>query len=176
MTPITMSETVGQSSRTSLLVSSILAIGCTASPATTTGQWIGDLRHAALAERMAVDVDSSGRWARISLASWQLDNAIASSTPAGADSVAFMVVVDQDTARVRGIAREGAWSGEAKRGTERASFALRRLHPLADREWRAIVGTYRTQDGRLLGIAPFSEFGTLPPGGQPRLWHRDARG
>lgn len=162
MTPITMFETIGQGGRTSVLVISVLAIGCTAPSAPTTGQWIGDIRHPAAAERMEVDVDSSGRSARIMLASWQLDKAIALSTPVGADSLAFMVVVDKDTVRIRGIAREGAWIGEAKRGTEAASFALRRLHPLADREWGAIVGTYRTEDGRLLGIAPFSEFGTLP--------------
>lgn len=157
-----MFETIGQGGRTSVLLISILAIGCTAPSAPTTGQWIGDIRHAVAAERMEIDVDSSGRSVRISLASWQLDQAIASQTPAGADSLAFMVVVDKDTVRVRGIAHEGAWIGEAKRGAEAASFALRRLHPLADHEWGAIVGTYRTENGRLFGIAPFSEFGTRP--------------
>ncbi len=137
----------------------LLTSGCAAPSQPAAGQWIGDMQGPATAERMAIDVESNGRSARISLASWGLDTAIAWSIPARAESVAFMVVVDRDTVRIQGIAREGAWIGAAKRGTEAIPFTLRRLHPLADREWRAIEGTYRTEDGRLLGIAPFSEFG-----------------
>ncbi len=145
-----------------MLVIALLTIGCNAPSATTTGQWIGDLRHAAAAERLEIDVDSSGRSARISLAGWQLDKVLASSTPAAADSLAFVFALDKDTVRVRGIAREGAWVGEATRGAEASPFVLRRLHALSDREWGAIIGTYHSDDGRLLGIAPFSEFGARP--------------
>jgi pimeloyl-ACP methyl ester carboxylesterase len=141
---------------------SALGLACTAPRDRATGQWIGDVHQAAGAERLEVAVDSSGRSARISLASWQLDQTAASSTPAGADSLAFSVVVDRDTVGLRGVVREDAWTGEARRGSETASFSLRRLQPLTDREWQGIVGTYRGEAGHLLGIAPFSEFGPRP--------------
>lgn len=128
----------------------------------TTGQWIGDVRHPGTAERLEVSIDSTGRSAQISLPSWRLDKALASSEAAGADSLAFTAVVDSDTVFFRGTVHEGAWIGEAKRGTGAYPFELRRLHPLTDREWRAIAGTYRAEDGRLLSIAAFSEFGTVP--------------
>jgi len=128
----------------------------------TIGQWIGDIRHPGAAERMEVSTDSSGLSARISLPSWRLDNALVSSAAVSADSLALTVVVDSDTVRFQGSVHDGSWIGAATRGTAATPFDLRRLHPLTDQQWRAIVGTYRTEDGRLLGIAPFSEFGTLP--------------
>jgi pimeloyl-ACP methyl ester carboxylesterase len=162
MPPITRLSTIGNAGSASVLVMSLLTNRCAAQSQTITGAWIGDLRRPAMAERMEVDVDTSGRSARISLLSWGLDKAIASSIPAGAESLAFRVVVDKDTVRVQGIARDGAWIGAAERGTEVIPFELRQLQPLTEREWRAIIGTYRTKDGRLLGIAPFSEFGARP--------------
>lgn len=140
----------------------VLAIACTAPSVRTSGDWIGDLRHPAAAERMEVTVDSGGRSARISLAGWQLDQAVASSAPAGADSLAFIAVVGRDTIGIRGMVREGAWTGEARRGSQAVPFVLRRLQPLPDREWAKIVGTYRADEGHLLSIAPFSEFGERP--------------
>lgn len=142
-------------------VLSLLTTACSA-PATPAGQWIGDVRHAAGVERIAVDFDSSGRAARITLASWGLEQAQALPAPAGADSLAYLAVVARDSVRLHGIAREGTWEGEARRSTETSPFTLRQLHPLAEREWSAIVGSYRAESGRLLAIAPFSEFGALP--------------
>jgi pimeloyl-ACP methyl ester carboxylesterase len=147
---------------TLVLMVSLLAGGCAASAPIAAGSWIGDVRHAAAAERIEVEVDSGGRSARISVAGWGLDKAIASSLPARAESLAFSVAIDKDTVRLRGIARDGTWTGEATRGTESAPFELRRLRPLAEADWRAIIGTYHTADGGLLGIAPFSEFGERP--------------
>jgi pimeloyl-ACP methyl ester carboxylesterase len=111
---------------------------------------------------MEVSIDSGGRSATISVPGRRLDQAVAVSAPAGSDSLGFTVVVDGDTTRFRGTVHESVWSGEAVRGVETNRVVLRRLHPLADREWKAIVGTYRTEDGRLLSIAPFSEFGSTP--------------
>ena len=113
-------------------------------------------------ERLEVSIDSGGRSARITVPGWQLDGVGASSAPVGSDSLAFTTIVGNDTALFYGTVREDAWTGEVKRGTEASTFQLRRLHPLTDREWKTIVGTYRTEDGRLLGIAPFSEFGAMP--------------
>jgi pimeloyl-ACP methyl ester carboxylesterase len=157
-----MLRTIGNGGPASVMVISLLTSGCAGSSPAAAGLWIGDVRHPAVTERMEVDVDSSGRSATISLVSWRLDKAIASSLPARAESLAFVAVVDKDTVRVQGIARDGAWIGEAKRGTEVVPFELRRLHPLAERDWRALIGTYRSDDGHLLGIAPFSEFGERP--------------
>jgi uncharacterized protein len=147
--------------RVSLLALSLFSAAC-AGPSPTSGQWIGDIRHPGTGERMEISIDSSGRSARIAVPSWRLDNALASSVPAGSDTLAFTAVVDSDTTTFRGTVHESVWVGEAKRGTDTTQFELRRLLPLTDQEWRAIVGTYRTADGHLLGIAPFSEFGTRP--------------
>ncbi|MGH9364703.1 MAG: hypothetical protein ACRD1B_05500, partial [Thermoanaerobaculia bacterium] len=154
MTAITMVDRISGRGRTSLLAISLaislVTTGCARPSHMTNGQWIGDIRHPGSAERMEVSVDSGGRSARISVPSWQLDKAVASSAPAGSDSLAFTTIVDGDTALFRGTVREGAWIGEAKRGTETTTFELRRLQPLTDREWGAIIGTYSTEDGRLL--------------------------
>lgn len=160
--PLTMLPISRQRNPLSPAVIPVLALACTAPAAGIPGQWIGDVRHGAAAERMEVTVDSTGRSARISLASWQLDEAVASSTPAGGDSLAFAAVINQDTVGIRGVVRGDGWTGTARRGSATASFALRRLQPLADHAWEGIVGTYRAEDGHLLGIARFSELGTRP--------------
>ncbi len=160
MRSLRMFDTV--SGRGSVLAISLLMTGCARPSQMTSGQWIGDMGHPGAAEHMEVSIDSSGRSARITVPSWGLDKALASSALAGSDSLAFTTVVGGDTKLFRGTVHEGAWIGEAKQGTETTPFALRRLHSLTDRDWGAIVGTYRTEDGRHLGIAPFSEIGTLP--------------
>jgi len=126
------------------------------------GQWIGDLRQAERSQRMEVSVDSIGRPATVSIAGWGLDRSPASPLPAGADSLGFTALAGTDTVRISGAVRDGGWIGLVQRGTDTAAFELRRLHPMSDAEWAAIIGTYRTSDGGLLGIAPFSEFGSRP--------------
>jgi pimeloyl-ACP methyl ester carboxylesterase len=148
--------------RAGLLSVSLLTIACGEPQSVASAQWMGDIRHPEAAERLEITIDSSGRSAVISLPTWRLDKTHASSASAGGDSLAFTTVVDSDTITFHGSVHGGAWIGEAKRGTEVAPFELRRLHPLSDDEWRTVVGSYRTADGRLLGIAPFSEFGARP--------------
>lgn len=162
MTAITMADPVRRPGRTGLLAISLLAIACASQSRMTSGQWIGDIRHPSGGERLEVSIDSNGRSARISLPSWRLDRALAYSGPASSDRVSFTAVVDSDTTLFRGTVHEGVWVGEAKRGTETTRFELRLLHALTDQEWGGIVGTYHADDGGLLGIAPFSEFGSLP--------------
>lgn len=162
MPPIVMPGAKYRGRRMEALRISLFLHGCATPAAPTAGEWIGDLHHPTGAERLEIEVDSSGRSARISLAGWQLDKAIATADTAGADSLGFTVVVERDTVRIRGIAGGGTWIGEVRRGTDVTPFSLRRLQSLSDRGWGAIVGTYRTQEGHLIGIAPFSEFGTRP--------------
>ena len=126
------------------------------------GQWIGDLRQAERSQRMEVSVDSSDRPASVSIGGWGLDQAPASPVPAGADSLGFTALAGTDTVQVRGAVHDGTWIGQARRGADTAAFELRLLHPITDAEWAAIIGTYRTSEGGLLGIAPFSEFGSRP--------------
>lgn len=111
---------------------------------------------------MEVEVETSGGSARISLGRWGLDQALALASRGRAGSLAFSIARDTDTVRIAGIAARGSWVGEARRGAETLPFELRRLRPLSELEWRAIIGTYRSADGRLLGVAPFSEFGPQP--------------
>ena len=148
--------------RTSLLAISLLTTVCGRPSQMTDGQWIGDVRRAGRVERLEVSIDSGGRSARIAVPSWQLEAAVGSAAPAGSDSLAFTTIVGNDTVLFHGMVRQGDWAGAVKRGTDSSTFQLRRLHALTEREWKTIVGTYRTEDGRLLGIAPFSEFGTMP--------------
>jgi uncharacterized protein len=148
--------------QSSLLAISLLTAACARPRPMTSGQWIGDVRHAGAAERIDVSIESGGRSARISLPAWRLDSALALPAPAGADSLAFTVASDGETVFFRGAVQAGAWTGEARRGPDTSPFELRRLYPLTEREWQAIVGTYGSEDGRLVGIAPFSEFGATP--------------
>jgi uncharacterized protein len=145
-----------------LLTIALLSAGCTRSTPAFPGLWIGDLRHSAATEQLEIKVDSSGRTARISLAGWQLRDAVATLIPTRAESLAFLLPVEKDSAIFRGVVHDDAWRGKARLGPDSVSFELRRLHPLDDAAWQAIVGTYRSADGRLLGIAPFSEFGERP--------------
>ena len=147
---------------TAALTISLLSGACQAASPSTAGVWIGDAGHPPAVERMEVDIDSGGHSARISLSSWRLDKTVAPPFPVPGESLAFAAVVDKDTVRVRGVVRVGAWIGEARRGTEVVPFELRQLHPLADGAWRAVIGTYHTADGQLLGIGAFSEFGERP--------------
>jgi pimeloyl-ACP methyl ester carboxylesterase len=148
--------------RSALLAFAVALAACRAPAGLTSGLWLGDLRHSGAAERMEVTIDSSGRSARMSIPGWALDTVPASLDPTGSDTLAFTAVVGNDTVRMLGPLHRGAWIGKATRRSETALFELRRLHPLSDSAWRALVGTYRAGDGHLLGIAPFSEFGDRP--------------
>jgi pimeloyl-ACP methyl ester carboxylesterase len=110
---------------------------------------------------MEVSIDSGDRSASITVPGW-LDQAVAVSAPAGSDRLGLTVVVDGDTTQFGGNVHESVWSGAVVRGTDTSRFLMQRLHSLTEGEWSAIVGTYRTEDGRLLSVAPFSEFGTTP--------------
>jgi uncharacterized protein len=148
--------------RASSLTLSILAAACAEPASMNDGQWIGDLRQGATSRRLEVSVDSSGRAISVSLAAWGLVNAAATSMSTGADSIGFIVASGSDTARFRGGVHNGAWTGAARRGADTATFELRRLYPITGAEWAGVVGSYRTGEGGLIGIAPFSEFGSLP--------------
>ena len=151
-----------RSAYTRALIISLLATACTAPPPLIDGEWTGDVRLPDRVARLDVSIDSSGNSAMITLPGWQREMAPASRVPLPADRIAFTAITGADTVLVQGTVRSGIWIGEAKRGTEAAAFELRRLHRLTDLEWSALVGTYRSSDGRLLGIAPFSEFRPRP--------------
>lgn len=140
----------------------LVTIACGGSSPETAGQWIGDLRRGERSQRLEVSVDSSGRAISVSLASSGLSNAPARQLPAGRDSLAVTASVGPDTVDLRGGVANGVWSGRGRQGSDTAFFELRRLHPVTNAEWSSIIGTYRSGHGGLLGIAPFSEFGSLP--------------
>jgi pimeloyl-ACP methyl ester carboxylesterase len=144
------------------LLLSILA-GAAASCGQTpqlTGRWIGDASVASGPERIELEVDAAGA-AMVSLRGWGLHGVRMARDVAPSESLAFTAMA-KDTVGLRGVVRGGRWSGELTRGGERIQVELRRVEPYSAKDWTAIVGTFRAEDGRLLGIAPFSEFGPDP--------------
>ncbi|HEX9167135.1 MAG TPA: alpha/beta fold hydrolase [Gemmatimonadales bacterium] len=133
------------------------ALGCAAPSGPPVGRWIGDAAAAGGPERIEVVVDSSGT-AQVSLRSWRLREApMAQAGEAGGDSVAF--ASPGDSLRLAGSIEGGRWTGELSRGAERVAITLLRLAALDAPAREGLVGTYRADDGRLLGVGPFSEFG-----------------
>ncbi len=125
----------------------------------TIGLWRGDARHPDATDQIAVAVDSGGTTARITLVAWQVDSAIATRTSAAGDSVEFEAVVHDDTLRLTGVLADHRWLGAVSMGKRHADVEMARVVPLEPAERRALIGTYRTESGRIVGIAPFSEFG-----------------
>lgn len=145
----------------SLPAIALLVASCAERPVIE-GRWLGDLRLGESTQRIEITVDSGGESASVSLAAWGLEKHPANVLLLPGDSL----LIGGDTGAVnvsfRGPVRQGAWAGIARRGADSAWFALRRLYAPSDLEWVALVGTYRTADGGLIGIAPFSEFGAGP--------------
>ena len=125
-----------------------------------TGRWIGDAAVASGPERIEVEVDSLGA-AMVSLRSWGLRGVRLARDAAPSESLGFIGRAT-DTVRLRGVVSAGRWSGELTRGRERALVEMRQLEPYKAEHWTGIVGTFRSEEGRLIGIAPFSEFGPDP--------------
>ncbi len=134
------------------------SVGCAKKTPELAGRWVGDFRHPAMTLLLEVTVDSA---ARVSLRPWQLRDAPAGVISSG-DTVELVVATESDTAHFRGALTGTTWSGVARRGRETVPFELRRTSPLTETNWAAITGTYRTPDGRLIGIARFTEFGDRP--------------
>ncbi|MBM4186824.1 MAG: alpha/beta fold hydrolase [Gemmatimonadetes bacterium] len=121
--------------------------------------FVGEVRGSEVTLPIEVSIDSAG--ARVTSHLHRL-----AATPAflatSADSTVLTAAVDRDTIRFAGPKRGGRWSGIASRGDERAEFAMVELTPRWRERERGAVGTYRTEEGRLLGIDFWSEFGTRP--------------
>jgi len=96
-----------------VLAVALVITACCESRPMIEGQWIGDLRQAQRSQRMEVSVDSSGMPASVSIAGWGLEQAPASATPVGADSLGFTALAGTDTAFG---ARSTADPGAARRG------------------------------------------------------------
>lgn len=151
----------GRAIGVALAVSLLAAAGPGPVPVTA-GPWIGEVREAGGVERLEVAIDSEGALATLRLPGWALEGVQLSRVASAPDRLEFTAVVEAGDARLRGSLEEGRWTGELLFGTRRAPFELRRVQELGDGEWRARIGTYRAEDGGLLGIAPFSEFGPRP--------------
>jgi len=125
-----------------------------------TGSWIGDARQLDGATRIAMVIDSSGTTARITLAAWEADSVPAARATTTGDSLAFVAVVRTDTLRLTGTLADGRWHGRVSLGEREADVEMIRLAAPDSADQRAMVGTYRTGSGRVIGLAPFSEFGS----------------
>lgn len=123
------------------------------------GSWIGDARRPDATDQISVTVDSGDTTARITLAAWQVDSAVATRTRAAGDSVVFETVVHDDTIRLTGALVDDVWRGAVSMGKRQAEVEMAREVPMEPAERRAVIGTYRTESGRIIGIARFSEFG-----------------
>lgn len=159
---VVLTRSVRARFRAGALLLALVTMACGGSSPEIAGQWIGDLRRGEVSQRLEVSVDSSGQTIRVHLAASGLSNAPARQVPIGPDSLAVTASAGTDTVQLHGAADNGVWSGRARHGADTGSFELRRIHPITGAEWASIIGTYRTSQGGLLGIAPFSEFGSLP--------------
>jgi hypothetical protein len=138
----------------------LFATACGGPGSTVSGAWVGDFR-AGMTLPLEITIDSTGRAGKVSLRPWGLEGAAAWGRTHG-DSAEILVPTDRDTASFRGRLAGPTWNGSATRGTESVPFELRRLRTLTPIDWAAIIGTYRAQDGRLIGVARFTEFGNRP--------------
>lgn len=119
----------------------------------------GELRLAGNVLPLDVIVDSTGT--RISNRTWRLEQTPATVTTSG-DTAIALVATDQDSIRFAGVRKDGRWSGVATRGAAQAEFELVALTPTVAALEQQVVGTYRTGDGRLVGIGLLTEFGNRP--------------
>jgi pimeloyl-ACP methyl ester carboxylesterase len=126
------------------------------------GRWIGDVREPAGVERLEILIDADGTAAELTLPGWGLAGVALSRAAAAPPSLDFAAAIEGETVTLRGSLEDERWLGELARGARTAPFELRRVHDLSDSEWRSLIGSYRSEDGRLLAIAPFSEFGPQP--------------
>jgi uncharacterized protein len=145
-----------------LLILSTVAGACGAPAAPIAGSWIGDAEQADGADHIEVTVDSGGTTARITLAAWHVDTVTASRVTGTGDSLVFAGIVQRQTMRLTGSLAGGTWHGGVSLGERHTSVNMVRLFPLGEADRRAMAGTYRTGDGRVIGIAPFSELGARP--------------
>ncbi len=139
-----------------------VATACGHPPASPGGRWTGDAFLASGTDRLEIVVDSTGAIAAVTLRSLGLSDAAATRVGSRGDSLAFAAALEGDTLRLLGAVRDGRWRGQLRRGDDTARFDLVRLHRLTEGEWKTLTGSYRADDGRLLGVAPFSEFGPHP--------------
>lgn len=142
------------------LMLSTFAGACRGTAPLTAGSWIGDATRVDGTDQIAVAVDSSSTTARITLSTWHVDSSPASRVAVTGDSLVFAGVVQNDTLRLTSTRADSRWHGVVSLGERRAKVDMARVFVLPGADQRAMVGTYRTAGGRVIGIAPFSEFGS----------------
>jgi pimeloyl-ACP methyl ester carboxylesterase len=130
---------------------------CRSASPGVTGDWVGDLSIGTATMPLRVTIDSTAKAATVTFRPWQLRDA-----PGAIEQSSGRLSVALDSVRLEGSVREGAWSGSGARGSDSGRFELRRVMTMADADWAPIMGTYRTDDGKLLGVARFDEFGPRP--------------
>lgn len=134
--------------------------GCAEAAPLPVGSWIGDATRTDGVDLIEVTVDSTGMSARVTLASWQVESVAVSRAIAAGDSLVFTAVVEKDTLLLTGTHANGRWQGAISLRERHAAVEMVRLFALGDAERNAMVGSYRTDSGHVIGIAPFSEFGS----------------
>jgi hypothetical protein len=137
-----------------------IAAGCTRVPTSAVGRWLGEARIGDGSDRLEIVVDSAERSAALTMRGWNLRGDTALRAPG--DRLRFGLVRAGDTLELGGVRVGDYWTGHLRRGADSAPFRVRRLSSLSDSGWSAMVGIYRTDQGSLVGIAPFSEFGDRP--------------
>jgi uncharacterized protein len=135
------------------------ASGATDRAAPTAGLWIGDARHSGTTHQISIVINADGTSATVSLAAWQLDSAVLTRSLTSDDPAVFRTTLGNNTLRLSGALSERRWSGSITVGERDADITLARVLTTEQGGPKALVGTYRTDSGRTLGIAPFSEFG-----------------
>jgi pimeloyl-ACP methyl ester carboxylesterase len=145
-----------------LAVALLLSIvACRPASPGAAGDWDGDLAIGTVTMPLQLEVDSAAKTAAVTFRPWQL-KAAPGTIERSSGRLVVTVAGAGDTVRLEGPVGEGAWSGSALRGKDSGRFELRRIAAMSEADWARILGTYRTEDGKILGVARFDEFGARP--------------
>ena len=141
-----------------ILIVGLAAFGCTRDRGSIAGEWAGDLRHPAGTLPLEVQLGTSLDSATVSVRKWGLSK-VPGYVVIRSDSLTVTVPTENDTVVLRGIVSNDAWTGMGSRGQDTAAFELRHLVSIKDSAPQGIIGSYRAEDGRLVGVDKFVEFG-----------------
>jgi len=142
----------------------LLLAGCTSGQPSLAGHWLGEARVGKDVVRLEVRIDSTrpAPRATVDVSQWQIKAEQPSEVHADGQTFDLTAGTGEKRLALSGRVGRDSLAGRLLHGADSGSFTLIRVVDLAPEELRAIFGTYRTAEGRLVGISRFEEFGPTP--------------